>query len=326
MNSNYFLNNFIEVHIEKDFYIVKNIKSLRYYKINKYDYLVLEDFINGTAFAYSYTSNDEKRKKAQLQAMKILDDTPRNLTRKEKLCFTVKLPEKLINDTLHQLNDKLSAILYNNVFIAFNFMLSIFFLLVILLNYSFTFSLNSKSFYIILWFIINIILHELSHALACYYCNRKPFDFGIKIYFFCPTFYVNTTDMLMSKKFDRYLVSFAGIHFNLILGNIMSIFILITSINSKSINSLVIMALISYLFAFFNLLPLYKLDGFYMVSDLLNIYNLYEFSKKRVKSILLTKKIESKKDIVIIIYFLFTFLFKLLASILCLYSLLRIIF
>ena len=120
-----------------------------------------------------------------------------------------------------------------------------------------------------------VTLHEFAHGLTCKHFGGNVREMGFMLLYFQPAFYCNVSDAwLFAKKSRRLWVSFAGAYFELSLWAAATFLWWITD-PETIINylALVIMST-SAIKSLFNLNPLIKLDGYYLLSDLLEIPNL----------------------------------------------------
>lgn len=123
----------------------------------------------------------------------------------------------------------------------------------------------------------SIALHELAHALTCKHFGRKVQSFGLMIYYGFLTFYTDVTDSWMLPKRRRMMVAGAGALTNIMVGAICSVIAFI--IPSESLfRVFMILAIVNFITAVFNLIPFLKFDGYYLLSDILDKPSLREDS------------------------------------------------
>ena len=139
-----------------------------------------------------------------------------------------------------------------------------------------------------------ILTHELAHALTVKHYGREVRSAGLMIYLGMPGFYVDTTDIWMEGKRARLAVTWAGPYSGLILSGIVAI--IFTVWPEFPLNSVFYrFAFLSYMIVFFNINPLIKLDGYYMLMDWLEIPNLRRKSLEFLRSGL-PQKIKQTSD------------------------------
>src|SRR4030095_14687509 len=118
-------------------------------------------------------------------------------------------------------------------------------------------------------------IHEFSHGLTCCHYGGKVHEVGFMLIYFSPAFYCDVSDSYMfPKRTHRMAVALAGGFAQLTLWGACTIIWRITD-SSAFINQLALIVVVfSGLQTLFNFNPLIKLDGYYMLSDFLEIPNL----------------------------------------------------
>ncbi len=119
------------------------------------------------------------------------------------------------------------------------------------------------------------VFHEMAHAVVCRYYGGDVRRMGFFLLYFQPCFYCDISDAwLFPKRSQRLLVTLAGPYCQALLTGAAILLWRITQPETW-INSLVWMtALISLVTLLFNLNPLIKLDGYYLLSDWMEVPNL----------------------------------------------------
>jgi putative peptide zinc metalloprotease protein len=125
------------------------------------------------------------------------------------------------------------------------------------------------------------ILHEFGHGLSCKKFGGEVHEMGFMLLVFSPALYCNVTDAWMiPNRWHRAIIGAAGIYVELIIAAAaawvwwfsepgMLNFLCLSTIVVCSVSTVV-----------FNGNPLMKFDGYYIVSDLLEIPNLRERSNR----------------------------------------------
>jgi putative peptide zinc metalloprotease protein len=156
----------------------------------------------------------------------------------------------------------------------------------------FNFSTMSWTNILVLWIVIytTIAIHELGHGLTCKYYGGEVHEIGFLLLFFQPCLYANVNDAwLFDKKWKQIMVTIAGGYIEFFIGAIFTYIWVLTNPNTFiNIISFQIMSICSISTVLFNFNPLIKLDGYYLLSDLLEAPNLKEESTNYLKY--LTKK------------------------------------
>jgi putative peptide zinc metalloprotease protein len=136
-----------------------------------------------------------------------------------------------------------------------------------------------------LWIVIFTVvtIHEFSHGLTCCHFGGKVKEVGFMLIYFQPAFYCDVSDSWMfPSKRQRMWVTFAGGYVQLVVWGLCTILWRITDADTF-INQVVLVVIVfSGLQTLINFNPLIKLDGYYMLSDYLEIPNL---RTKAVKSL-----------------------------------------
>ncbi|MFH1372908.1 MAG: HlyD family efflux transporter periplasmic adaptor subunit [bacterium] len=142
-----------------------------------------------------------------------------------------------------------------------------------------------------------VALHEFAHAIVCRHYGGEVREMGFLLLYFQPCFYTDLSDAwLFEKKAQRLVVTAAGPLFQLVL---MALAVLIwrVTVIGTFINELaLIITLVCLLTALFNFNPLIKLDGYYLLSDWVEIPNLrrraFDYLSNMIKRRLLGWPIE----------------------------------
>jgi putative peptide zinc metalloprotease protein len=133
--------------------------------------------------------------------------------------------------------------------------------------------------------IVTIICHEFAHGLTCKHFGGEVHEVGFLLLCFMPCFYCNVTDAwLFRERSKRLWVMLAGGYCDLCLW---ALAVLIWRlVLPDSVTHYLAWVVLSVLGArtFFNFNPLLKLDGYYMLSDALEIPNLRQRALESVKS------------------------------------------
>ncbi len=131
------------------------------------------------------------------------------------------------------------------------------------------------------WVILKIV-HEFSHAIACRRYGGEVREMGIVFVLFAPLAWVDvTSSWRFPSKWQRIHVAAAGIYVELIIAAIATIAWsrVESPLLAHLLYNLVFMASVSTIA--FNLNPLMRFDGYYILADLLEIPNLYSESARR---------------------------------------------
>jgi putative peptide zinc metalloprotease protein len=120
-------------------------------------------------------------------------------------------------------------------------------------------------------------IHESGHALACIHHGRRVNGAGFMLYLGLPAFYIETTDMWMAPRRARVVASAAGPFSDAVLAGGAALLALALP-GSLAGAYLYRFAVMSYISLAKNLVPFLRLDGYYVLMDLLEETNIREAS------------------------------------------------
>jgi putative peptide zinc metalloprotease protein len=122
-------------------------------------------------------------------------------------------------------------------------------------------------------------IHEFAHGVACKHFGGDVSEMGFSLVYFTPSFYTDTTDMVLFERGQRLCVIFAGIWVELVICGLATLVWQLTLpgtiINDLAYKALLLSGIETLLW---NLNPLIKADGYYALADYLKIDNLAESS------------------------------------------------
>jgi putative peptide zinc metalloprotease protein len=123
------------------------------------------------------------------------------------------------------------------------------------------------------------VLHEFAHGLMCKYFGGQVREMGVMLLYFQPAMYCNVSDAwLFPEKSQRLWVTFAGGYFEAFVWALATIAWRVTDPGTViNVIALIVIATSGVKIAF-NINPLIKLDGYYLLSDYLGIPNLRQRS------------------------------------------------
>jgi putative peptide zinc metalloprotease protein len=120
-----------------------------------------------------------------------------------------------------------------------------------------------------------VILHEFAHALTCKHFGGEVHEMGFLLLYFQPCFYCNVSDAyLFKEKSKRLWVTFAGLYCQVLVWAVATMLWRITALDSALNDFLFVVMVVSGVTVLFNFNPLIKLDGYYLLTDYLEIPNL----------------------------------------------------
>ncbi len=137
----------------------------------------------------------------------------------------------------------------------------------------------------LLWMMVAMsvvkVLHEFGHGLACRHYGGECHEMGLMFLVFSPCLYCNVSDSwMLPNRWQRIVISAAGIYVELILASICSLAWYFTHpgiLNSVLLNVVFICSVNTL---FLNGNPLLRYDGYYILSDLIDVPNLAAQSRE----------------------------------------------
>src|SRR5882757_838325 len=138
---------------------------------------------------------------------------------------------------------------------------------------------------VILILLVVIVVHEFGHGMTCTHFGGEVHEMGFVLMFLQPAFYCNVSDAwLFPERSKRLWVGFAGPYFELFLWALAVFTWRATEAGTwANFVSLSVMAT-SGLKTLLNFNPLIKLDGYYLLSDYLELPNMRRRSFRYVGS------------------------------------------
>ena len=118
---------------------------------------------------------------------------------------------------------------------------------------------------------ITAFLHEAGHAAACAWYGVPSGEIGFGLYLIFPVFYTDVTKAWRLSRHQRAVVDLGGIYFQLIL-----IAALVPLAHARGgTDWLYFFILFNFYVILHNLNPLFKMDGYWLFSDLAGVPNLH---------------------------------------------------
>jgi putative peptide zinc metalloprotease protein len=114
------------------------------------------------------------------------------------------------------------------------------------------------------------VIHELGHAAACRYGGASPGKIGVAVYIVYPAFFTDVTQSYRLGRAGRVRTDLGGVYFNAltIAG--------LTAVYAHTHSPAVLLAIVFvHVEALQQLLPLGRLDGYFVVADLVGVPDLF---------------------------------------------------
>jgi putative peptide zinc metalloprotease protein len=300
--------------------VIKDPIGLKYHRLQVEQYRILE-LLNGSR-SLEAVRNELKKEFPTLQISLsdiqqlitdlhkkglVVSDRPgqgaavvreRKKTRKEKIkqtlmsLLSLRLPGWDPERTLHWMHPFIAWIFRPAaVFVCMSFVVSAWLLLAANLDEFRAGLPEFQSFFgwpnlIYLWFTLGAakVIHEFGHGLSCTHYGGECHEMGVMVLVFSPCLYCDVTDSWMMKnKWHRIIIGAAGMYIEVILSAIAIYIWWMTKpglLHHLALNMFFVTTITTVIF---NANPLMRFDGYYMMSDYLEIPNLRQKSEKLLK-------------------------------------------
>lgn len=130
------------------------------------------------------------------------------------------------------------------------------------------------------------VIHEFGHGLSCKKFGGEVHEMGFLFLILTPCLYCNVTDAwMLPNKWHRAVIGAAGIYVELILSSIFVWIWWYTDPGLLNTLSLSVIFICSVSTVLFNANPLMRFDGYYILSDLMEVPNLRERSNKYIGNV-----------------------------------------
>jgi putative peptide zinc metalloprotease protein len=128
------------------------------------------------------------------------------------------------------------------------------------------------------------VLHELGHALACKHFGGEVHELGFMLLVFTPCLYCDVSDAWrLPSKWKRIAVSSAGVMVELVLAAIATIVWWYAQPGIVQLLALNVIIICTINTLLINGNPLMRYDGYYILSDLVEVPNLWQRSREALR-------------------------------------------
>jgi putative peptide zinc metalloprotease protein len=129
--------------------------------------------------------------------------------------------------------------------------------------------------------VVSGAFHECGHAAGCRYGGARPGVIGVGIYLVWPAFFTNTTDAYRLSRAGRLRTDLGGLYFN-------AVFILALAglYAATSAQILLLVIAVTHLEMLQQLLPFVRFDGYFILSDLTGVPDLFARVAPILKSVI----------------------------------------
>jgi putative peptide zinc metalloprotease protein len=118
--------------------------------------------------------------------------------------------------------------------------------------------------------VVSAAFHELGHATGCRYGGARPGVVGAGIYLIWPSFFTNVTDSYRLSRAGRLRTDLGGLYFNLLF-----MLALAGLYAATSAEVLLLVIAVTHLEMLEQLLPFVRFDGYFILSDLAGVPDLF---------------------------------------------------
>ena len=118
--------------------------------------------------------------------------------------------------------------------------------------------------------VVSAALHEIGHAAACRYGGGSPGKMGCGLYMAWPAFYTDVTDAYRLGRRARLRTDLGGVYFNLVV-----VLATMAAYGVTRFEPLLLLVVIQHFEIVHQLLPIVRLDGYYIVADLTGVPDLF---------------------------------------------------
>ena len=118
--------------------------------------------------------------------------------------------------------------------------------------------------------VVSAAFHECGHATGCRYGGARPGVVGVGIYLIWPSFFTNVTDSYRLSRAGRLRTDLGGLYFNLIF-----MLALAGLYAATSAEVLLLIIAVTHLEMLEQLLPFVRFDGYFILSDLAGVPDLF---------------------------------------------------
>jgi putative peptide zinc metalloprotease protein len=139
----------------------------------------------------------------------------------------------------------------------------------------------SEAVALVALFVLSGLIHELGHTAACRYFACPHGGIGFGLYFVFPAWYADVTNAWRLPRRQRAVVDLGGVYFQ-------SIFLIAVDACALATGSPLALKL-AWMITFamlFTLNPVFKFDGYWLLSDLSGLHNLHKQVRTSVASLI----------------------------------------
>jgi putative peptide zinc metalloprotease protein len=118
--------------------------------------------------------------------------------------------------------------------------------------------------------VLSAAFHEIGHASACRFGGAQPGKMGCGLYLAWPAFYTDVTDAYRLGKRARLRTDLGGVYFNVVV-----VLLTVGAYLLTGFEPLLLLVVIQHFEIVHQLLPIVRLDGYYIVADFTGVPDLF---------------------------------------------------
>jgi putative peptide zinc metalloprotease protein len=137
--------------------------------------------------------------------------------------------------------------------------------------------------------VVGAAFHEAGHAAGCRYGGGRPGRMGCGLYLAWPAFYTDVTDAYRLGRRARLRTDLGGIYFNIVI-----VLATVGAYFATHFEPLLLFVVIEHFEIAHQLLPVIRLDGYYIVADITGVPDLFARIGPILRSALPWRKADDK--------------------------------
>jgi putative peptide zinc metalloprotease protein len=118
--------------------------------------------------------------------------------------------------------------------------------------------------------LVSTLVHEFGHAAACHRGGAQPGDIGVAVYLVYPAFFTDVTSSYRLGRAGRLRTDLGGVYFNALTIGLLTALLAVTGYEP-----LVLAIVLVHLELLQQLMPIARLDGYFVVADLVGVPDLF---------------------------------------------------
>jgi putative peptide zinc metalloprotease protein len=118
--------------------------------------------------------------------------------------------------------------------------------------------------------VLSAAFHEIGHAAGCRYGGGNPGKMGCGLYLAWPAFYTDVTDAYRLGKRSRLRTDLGGVYFNVVV-----VLVTMAAYVVTGFEPLLLLIVVQHFEIVHQLLPIVRLDGYYIVADITGVPDLF---------------------------------------------------